>query len=162
LAKAKRNSFGGTVSRPLILGKQWAADIKGPFDTPSLVNENIYVFGIIELKSRYLVQYYIKRKSEVGNCLKNWYEKYVMALRNLYKEELLHIFLNTDMGESTSNAVIHYLAGVGVQLTSTCPHTPEQNMVIERVWRSIGESAIAMLLTAELSEPYWEEARKAA
>ena len=88
LAKAKRNSFGGTVSRPLILGKQWAADIKGPFDTPSLVNENIYVFGIIELKSRYLVQYYIKRKSEVGSCLKNWYEKYVMALRLIYKEEL--------------------------------------------------------------------------
>ena len=162
LAKAKRNSFSGAVSRPLILGKQWAADIKGPFDTPSLVNENIYVFGIIELKSRYLVQYYIKRKSEVGNCLKNWYEKYVMALRLVYKDELLHIFLNTDMGESTSNAVINYLAGVGVQLTSTCPHTPEQNMVIERVWRSIGESAIAMLLTAELSEPYWEEARKTA
>ena len=35
-------------------------------------------------------------------------------------------------------------------------------MVIERVWRTIGESAIAMLLTAELSESYWEEARKTA
>ena len=35
-------------------------------------------------------------------------------------------------------------------------------MVIERVWRTIGESAIDMLLTANLSEPYWEEARKTA
>jgi len=41
-------------------------------------------------------------------------------------------------------------------------HTPERNMVIERVWQSIGESTIAMLLRADLSEPYWEEARKTA
>jgi len=66
------------------------------------------------------------------------------------------------MGESTSNAVVTFLAGVGVQLTTTCPHTPEQNMAIERVWRSIGKSAKAMLLTADLSEPSWNEARKTA
>ena len=35
-------------------------------------------------------------------------------------------------------------------------------MVIERVRKTIGESAIAMLLTANLSETYWEEARKTA
>jgi len=35
-------------------------------------------------------------------------------------------------------------------------------MLIERVWRTIGEPAIAMLLTAKLSEIYWEEARKSA
>ena len=79
-----------------------------------------------------------------------------------WKDELTHIFLNTDMGACTSNKIISFLNSVGVQLTTTCPHTPEQNMVIERVWRTIGESAIAMLLTANLSEPYWEEARKTA
>ena len=73
-----------------------------------------------------------------------------------------HIFLHTDMGESTSHKIIDYLNTVGISLKTTCPHTPEQNMVIERVWRTIGESAIAMLLTAELSESYWEEARKTA
>ena len=66
------------------------------------------------------------------------------------------------MGESTSNAIIKYLNGVGITLTTTCPHTSEQNMIIERVWRTIGESAIAMMLTASLSEVYWEEARKTA
>jgi hypothetical protein len=35
-------------------------------------------------------------------------------------------------------------------------------MIIERVWRTIGESAIAMLLTASLSEIYWQEARNTA
>jgi len=93
LAKAKRNSFKGAVSSPLIFGKQFSADNKGPFDTPSPVNENIFIFGIIELKFRYLVQHYIKRKSELGSCLKNWYEKYVMALRLIYKNSYSTYFL---------------------------------------------------------------------
>ena len=48
MAKGKRNSYNGTVAKPTTTGKQWYADIKGPFEKPSLVNENIYVFGIIE------------------------------------------------------------------------------------------------------------------
>ena len=32
-------------------------------------------------------------------------------------------------------------------------------MIIERVWRTIGESAIAMLLIANITEVYWEDAR---
>ena len=163
-AKGIRNSFNGTVSRPLVKGKQWYADIKGPFTMPSLINENKYVFGIIEGKSRMLIQYYLKEKSEVHKYLKRWYEDYIVPLRLTQnnQENLQHIFLNTDMGECTSNSTINYLKGVGVELTTTCPYTPEQNMVIERVWRTIGESAIAMLLTASLSEPYWEEARSTA
>ena len=35
-------------------------------------------------------------------------------------------------------------------------------MITERVWRTIDESAIAMLLTALLSEIYWQEARNTA
>jgi len=31
-------------------------------------------------------------------------------------------------------------------------------MIIERVWRTIDESAIAMLITSSLSEIYWQEA----
>ena len=47
-AKAKRHSFSGTMARPTVLGKIWYADVKGPFEKPSLVHENTYVFGIIE------------------------------------------------------------------------------------------------------------------
>ena len=91
----------------------------------------------------------------IENCLKIWYESYVKLLRlSSRSEELTFIFLNTDMGEATSHRIIDHLKSIGVELQTTCPHTPEQNMVIERVWRTIGESAIAMLLTANLSEPY--------
>ena len=162
-AKGKRNSFMGTVAKPTILGKHWYADIKGPFDQPSLVHNNVYVFGIIEAKSRLLIQFYIKKKSDVEVCLRSWYEFYIKALRlSCSNEDLTHIFINTDMGESTSHKIIDWLSTVGIILNTTCPHTPMQNMVIERVWRTIGESAVAMLLTAKLSESYWEEARKTA
>ena len=135
LAKGKRNSFSGTVARPNIKGKHWYADIKGPFEKPSLVHQNIYVFGIIEATTRYLIQFYIQKKSDVEACLRSWHENYVRALRLSAKgDDLTHIFLNTDMGESfTSNSIIDYLGSKGVILNTTCPHTPEQNMVIERV-----------------------------
>jgi len=45
--------------------------IKGPFEKPSLVYENVYEFGIIEAKSRYLIQFYIKRKSDAAKCIKS-------------------------------------------------------------------------------------------
>jgi len=64
------------------------------------------------------------------------------------------------MGECT--AYISFLKSVGIELTTTCPYTPEQNMVIKGVWRTIGESAIAMLITSSLSEIFWEEARNTA
>jgi len=122
------------------------------------------LLGIIEGSTRYLIQFCIKEKSDVHKYFQKWYDEYIVPLRRtiVNTEELHHIFLNADMGECTSNAPISYLRSVGVQLTTICPHTPEQNMVIERVWRTIGESAIAMLLTASLSEIYCQEARSTA
>jgi hypothetical protein len=121
------------VARSLPLGKQWYADVKGPFEKPSLINENIYVIGIIEARTRYLIQFYLKKKSDVEKCIRSWYDSHVKALRLTSKDdELKHIFLNTDMGESTSDRIIDFLSGVGIVLSTTCSHTPEQNMVIER------------------------------
>ena len=45
---------------------------------------------------------------------------------------------------------------------TTCAYSPQQNGLIERTWRSISEAAIALLLTANLPEHYWEEARRTA
>ena len=101
---------------------------------PSLIHSNIYVFGIIEAKSRFLIQFYIKKKSDVEQCLRGWYDNYIQALRLSSRDNnLTHIFLNTDMGECNSDRIITFLNSVGVKLTTTCPHTPEQNMIIERV-----------------------------
>jgi len=55
-----------------------------------------------------------------------------------------------------------YLPVHGVYSMLTCPYTPQHNAVIERIWRTSTEAAIVLLLTAELPETYWQEARKCA
>jgi len=52
--------------------------------------------------------------------------------------------------KGTSNT-ISFLRSVEIELTTTNPYIPEQNMIKERVWRTIGESSIAMLLIAALA-----------
>ena len=66
------------------------------------------------------------------------------------------------MGEFHSAAVRNYCHEKGILHRTTCAYSPENNGVIERAWRTISEGSIAMLLTAHLSEPYWEEARRTA
>jgi len=72
-AKGIRNSFSGSVARPFVKGKQWYTDVKGPFTIPSLINENKYVFGLFEGKSRNLIQYHLKEKSEAQIYIRRWY-----------------------------------------------------------------------------------------
>jgi len=48
---------------------------------PSLVEENKYVLEIIEGRTRFLAQYYMKKKSEEPKYLKIWYEDFTVSLR---------------------------------------------------------------------------------
>jgi len=66
------------------------------------------------------------------------------------------------MRKCTSHATKQFLKSVGIELITACPYTPEHNMVMERVLRTIGKSAIAILITSSLSEVYWQVARSTA
>jgi len=72
------------------------------------------------------------------------------------------ITIISDQGEFNSNAIKVFCEQRGLRHITTCAYTPEQNAVIERAWRTISEAAIALLTTANLSEPYWELARDTA
>ena len=135
--------------------------MKGPIATPSLVNENKYVFGIIDGKSKFMVQYFIKHKDEVLDCFKIFHDTFIPYVRAMNKD-MPGITVFSDKGEFHSKDVETYCKGVGIVPLTTCAHSPQQNGLIERTWRSITEAAIAMLLTANLPEPYWEEARRTA
>ena len=50
-----------TVERHPVLGQVWNGDTKGPLSTSSLKYENHYVYGFIESKSRFLIQYFTQR-----------------------------------------------------------------------------------------------------
>jgi hypothetical protein len=161
LAKSTRSSFTKTVPRCADVGHQWYVDVKGPFKTPSLINRNIYIFGLIDSTSRLIVQYFMRNKSDVYDLFKQFNEEVIALVRSTTTTNKV-IWIHSDCGEFNSQKVREYAINSGIQCSTTCPYSPEQNGVIERSWRTLGEAATAMLLTSGLSETYWEEARKCA
>ena len=161
LAKIHKKPSCKSVERHSVLGQMWNGDTKGPIATPSLRYGNKYVFGLIESKSRFLIQYFMKSKNDVMSVAQQWINTYIKPLRAAYPDMGM-IFVHTDNGEFNSKEIHDYLLVHGVYSMLTCPYTPQHNAVIERIWRTITEAAIALLLTAELPETYWQEARKCA
>ncbi|MCO5550404.1 hypothetical protein L7F22_003888 [Adiantum nelumboides] len=71
---------------------------------------------------------------------------------------LVQILRSDNGGEYVSNAFQKFCKDAGIQQQYTTPYTPQQNGVSERKNRTLVSAAPAMLLTAGLSKPYWEEA----
>jgi len=161
LAKAHRRPFPGHLDEPEFFGQRWYVDVKGPVAVPSLVYGNHYVFGIIDAKSKFLIQYFMKTKDEVLTHFKSFHDEFIPLVKSL-QPNMGIITVYSDMGEFNSQTIIDFCQSKGILHRTTCAYSPQQNGIIERAWRTISEASIAMLLTANLSEPYWEEARRIA
>ena len=127
-------------------------DIYGPIKCKSLEHGNKYVLGFIDIASRYVVQYFLKNKSDVTKYITTFYNEYILPLRAADPTKYTRIFLNTDMGEANSDAFNSKCQQLGVTHTMTCPYSSNQNAVIERQWRTMTSAAISLLLTSGLSE----------
>jgi len=121
-----------TIPRSEVLGERWFVDVKGKIATPSLKFKNQYVFGIIESKTRYLIQYFIRNKGDILDCIKTYVKVYVLPLRVL-NPNLKKVFIHSDMGEFDSQKVRDFLYGHAIFTTTSCAYMSEHNGVIERV-----------------------------
>ena len=74
--------------------------------------------------------------------------------------EIGQVILVGDSGEAKSNKMKVLLAQKAIKQVFTSYNTPEQNAIMDRVWRTLGELATCMLLDAGLPETYWQEARQ--
>ena len=108
MAKIHKKPCCKTVERHPVLGQVWNGDTKGPISTPSLKYENHYVFGLIESKSRFLIQYFIKNKDDVLKVAYQWVNTYIRPLRAAYPN-LGMIFVHTDNGEFNSKEMHDFL-----------------------------------------------------
>ena len=158
-SKSTRSSHTGSLIIDKRLGSTFAYDLQGPFNTPSIMYNNIYMFGIIEYNSRYVWPFFGKNKSDVYAIFKYWLENEFTQIRAL-NSQLGQVTLVGDSGEAKSDNMRKILAQHAIKQVFTSYNTPEQNAVIERVWRTLGEMATCMLLDADLPETYWEEARR--
>lgn len=65
-------------------------------------------------------------------------------------------------GEFTSNEFKSYLANHGISHQISCPHTPQQNGVVERKHRHIIETVISLLSQSSLDYSFWPFAAQTA
>ena len=103
----------------------------------------------------------MQTKDEVLKYFKSFHDAFIPYVR-IISPNMKAIFIISDKGEFNSDDVRAYCAEKVLTPLTTCSYSPQQNGLIERTWRTISEASIAMLITANLSEPYWEEARRTA
>ena len=97
--------------------------------------------------------YFLKTKSEVFAKFKEF--RAIVEKQSGYQIKTLR----TDNGGEYVNTVFQeYLVTHGIQSQLTCPYTPEQNGVAERLNRTLKSRAHAMLHHASIPVGFWPEA----
>ena len=163
LAKSTKRKFPGHFETPTIPGQIWQFDVKGKIEVPSIMYNCHYEFGFIDLCSRKLFTYYTTNKDSDTTVavLRTWFNNVIIPIR-ASNSLVTKVFLHSDLGELDSQITRDFCLSNGIYLTFTSAYTPELNSIIERVWRTITESSVAMLIHAKLSEFYWQFARQTA
>ena len=113
-------------------------DITAMFDQASLCG-NKYMMVIIDTKSKYMWDYYIKTKNQVYEKLCEWLEK-VVGLHRGRESANYEITLFSDQGEAHSKKVEEACRRkYGVLKQSTGGYTPLHNAFAERWLRKMSE-----------------------
>lgn len=140
-AKAHRVPIPKTTERKRnpSVGHLIYSDVKGPLTLSQ--KGYAYLIGFIDYKSRYVMVYPMKKKTETTQCL----HRFVRAMINRMQLRG-RCTLFTDNGTEYRNeqfaaACVSY----GIDREYSPPYTPEANAVIERVWRTLDNKVQAML-----------------
>ncbi|MCO5569582.1 hypothetical protein L7F22_023297 [Adiantum nelumboides] len=152
MGKASHKPFHRSQSCSSQLNQLVHSDLCGPMESASITG-SLYFLTFIDDFSRYTTLYFLKQKSQVLTCFKE-YCTLVMCHHDLP----VQILWSDNGGEYVSNAFQKFCKDAGIQQQYTTPYTPQQNGVSERKNRTLVSAARTMLLTAGLSKPYWEEA----
>ena len=120
---------------------------------PGSLGGGCYFVTFIDDASRYTWVYILKKKSEVFNTFKNW----KALVENMYDKKI-KVFRTDNGGEYTSAEFESYLREEGIRHEKTCPKTPGQNGVVERMNRTVVEAVRCMLSDSKLPKTFWAEA----
>ncbi|CAB4020330.1 Retrovirus-related Pol poly from transposon TNT 1-94 [Paramuricea clavata] len=129
-------------------------DICGPMQVESIGGSR-YLVTFTDDYSRYAVAYFIKKKDEALTKFKEFVNYVENQDGNHNKVKILR---SDNGGEYRSNSFSKFCTEKGIVQQFTCPYTPEQNAVAERINRTILESARSMIYHANLPLVFWAEA----
>ncbi|KAJ0550054.1 putative RNA-directed DNA polymerase [Helianthus annuus] len=126
-------------------------DIWGGYRIPSYTRAS-YFLTIVDDYSRAVWIFLIKHKSDASQCLINFH-KFVEVQ---FKKQIKRV-RSDNGGEFTSNSMMSFYEKNGILLETTCPHTPQQNGVVERKHRHLLETARALRFEANIPKRFWGE-----
>uniref|UniRef100_H3H572 Polyprotein n=2 Tax=Phytophthora ramorum TaxID=164328 RepID=H3H572_PHYRM len=127
-------------------------DVMGPMKTKSKGGAR-YVLTFVDDYSKYIVAYFITKKSEVPVKFKTFMNLY----ENQWGERIK--CLRSDNGTEFVNKEMDRLCALnGIVHQKTVPYSPQQNGVAERMNRTIMEKARSMLYYKGITTMWWAEA----
>ena len=126
-------------------------DIWGKYRTLSFSKAS-YFLTIVDDYSRAVWVFLLKHKDEASSCLIDFYK----MVKTQFEKNIKKIRCDNG-GEFTSNKLMNFYADQGIILETTCPHTTQQNGVVERKHRHLLETARALKIQAHLPARFWGE-----
>ncbi|KAI3722512.1 hypothetical protein L2E82_33551 [Cichorium intybus] len=126
-------------------------DVWGKYRTPSLSGAN-YFLTIVDDFSRSVWIFLIKHKNDASKCLIDFHK----MIENQFGKRIKRI-RSDNGGEFTSHTMLDFYNQNGILFETTCPHTPQQNGVVERKHRHLLDTARALRFEAKLPNKFWGE-----
>ena len=127
------------------------SDVCGPMKAESLGGAR-YFITFIDDYSRICYVFFLKQKSDAFEKFKEFEAQVTTMTGKKIK------YLRTDNGgEYTSKQFEAFLKEKGIKHELTCPYTPQQNGVAERMNRTLQEIALAQLQHSGLPTEFWAE-----
>ena len=120
------------------------ADFFGPV-RPAAIGGFPIVFGTAHARTGVVKVEPLRQKSGLVGALQR-YQANVMKIEALRTD---------NEAVNKSQEVVDWCAREGIQLSRCAPYTPEQLAKIERMWRTLGEGACAMLHASGLPDEFW-------
>ena len=153
-------AFGKMTRSPFPVGRARAtqngqlihSDLCGPMHVASPKGARYFIL-FTDDHSGWRTVFFLKHKSEAFECFKNYAKQVHMETGNL-----IHTLRADNGGEFVNNFFQDWLAGKGIRLETSAPHSPEQNGVSERANRTIVEGARSLLHAKRLPLELWAEA----
>ena len=152
MGKNHQKAFGvGTYSSKEIL-EYIHSDVWGPSPVASLSGKFYYV-SFIDDYLRYVWVYFLTLKSKVFATFKSWRAR--VETQTGHKVRYLR---SDNGGEYTSKQFGLYCKEEGITRHLTTVYTPQQNIVAERLNRTVLEKVRSMLSQSSLPHKFWVEA----
>ena len=150
-AKHTISPFNGKSDRNTKPGDLTHIDLWGKYQTQS-INGNQYYILFVDDAARYITVFFLKRKEEAGQYVKNY-------LTNLKTHDKNPKAIRVDRGSEFLNQTLYSWCNEnGIDIQTTAPYSPSQNGIAERMNRTLVELGRAMVIGQNVPEFLWEYA----